>query len=49
MTITKLFKEFFDSEKAGGLILIGCKVLSLTLANSNSGADYRHFWQTQFA
>jgi Na+:H+ antiporter, NhaA family len=49
MIITKLFKEFFDSEKAGGLILIGCTVLSLTLANSDFGADYLHFWQTQFA
>ena len=49
MTINKLFKDFFDSEKAGGLILIGCTILSLTLANSNFGADYHHFLQTQFA
>lgn len=49
MTITKLFKDFFDSEKAGGLILIGCTILSLTLANSNFGADYHLFWQTQFS
>jgi len=49
MTITKLFKDFFDSEKAGGLILIVCTILSLTLANSNFGTGYHHFWQTQFA
>jgi Na+:H+ antiporter, NhaA family len=49
MIITKLFKDFFDSEKAGGLILIVCTILSLTLANSNFGIDYHHFWQTQFA
>ena len=49
MTITKLFKDFFDSEKAGGLILIVCTILSLTLANSNFGTDYHQFWQTQFA
>ncbi len=49
MILTKLFKEFFDSEKAGGLVLIGCTILSLTLANSVFGADYHHFWQTQFA
>ena len=49
MTLTKLFKEFFDSEKAGGLILIGCTILSLTLANSNLGADYKHFWLNEFA
>ena len=48
MTITKLFKDFFDSEKAGGLVLIGCTILSLTFANSNFGADYIQFWQTQF-
>jgi NhaA family Na+:H+ antiporter len=47
--VTKLFKDFFDSEKAGGLILIGCTILSLTLANSNFGTDYHHFWQTQLA
>ena len=49
MAITKLFKDFFDSEKAGGLILIVCTILSLTLANSSFGTDYHQFWQTQFA
>lgn len=49
MKITKLFKEFFDSEKAGGLTLIGCTVISLTLANTGFGDSYHHFWQTQFA
>ena len=49
MRATKLFKDFFDSEKAGGLVLIACTILSLTLANSNFGTDYHHFWQTQFA
>ena len=47
--MTKLFKDFFDSEKAGGLILIFCTILSLTLANSNFGAQYHHFWEAQFA
>ncbi len=49
MRATKLFEEFFDSEKAGGLVLIACTILSLTLANSNFGADYHHFWLIQFA
>jgi Na+:H+ antiporter, NhaA family len=49
MTITKLFREFFDSEKTGGLFLIGCTILSLILANSNFGTGYHQFWQTQFA
>jgi Na+:H+ antiporter, NhaA family len=47
MKVTKLFKEFFESEKAGGLILIGCTLLSLLLANSGVGADYQHFWHTK--
>ncbi len=49
MIITRLFKEFIDSEKAGGFILIACTILSLILANSNFGADYQLFWQTKFA
>src|SRR5688572_3581008 len=48
MTITKLFKDFFYSEKAGGLSLIACTILSLILANSAFGESYHHFWQTQF-
>jgi len=49
MKITKLYKGFFESEKAGGLILIVCTILSLILANSNFSAEYHYFWQTQFA
>ena len=47
MKLTQLFKEFFESEKAGGLILISCTILSLILANSNFGASYHHFWHSQ--
>lgn len=49
MRATKLFKEFFDSEKAGGLVLIACTILSLTLANSNIGTSYHDFFQTKIA
>ena len=48
-TPSKLFKEFIESEKAGGLILIGCTAVSLVLANSVFSADYLHFWHTNFA
>lgn len=48
MKATKLFTDFFNSEKAGGLVLIGCTILSLTLANSNFGTSYHDFFQTQF-
>jgi NhaA family Na+:H+ antiporter len=46
---SKLFKEFLESEKSGGLVLIGCTILSLILANSNFGANYHDFFQTQLA
>lgn len=49
MKATKLFKEFFVSEKAGGLILLGCTIISLILANSNLSAQYSGLWQTQFS
>ncbi|WP_293870313.1 Na+/H+ antiporter NhaA [Flavobacterium sp.] len=44
MKLTKLFNDFFDSEKAGGLILIFVTVLSLGLANSAWQTDYINFW-----
>jgi Na+:H+ antiporter, NhaA family len=45
---SKLFKDFFESEKAGGLILIACTVISLVLANSVFSSEYIHFWHTNF-
>lgn len=44
MSVTKLFKEFFDSEKSSGIILIGCTIVSLLLVNVFIGEDYLHFW-----
>ncbi len=44
MKLTKQFKEFFNSEKAGGLILVIVTVLSLVLANSAWQIDYINFW-----
>lgn len=45
---SKLFKEFLESEKAGGLILIACTLISLGLANSIFSSEYIHFWHTPF-
>ena len=45
MILTRLYKEFFDSEKAGGLILVFVTFLSLGLANSAWQTDYINFWQ----
>ncbi|MFK8267710.1 Na+/H+ antiporter NhaA [Capnocytophaga cynodegmi] len=48
MKQTKLFKDFFNSEKAGGVVLIICTVVSLLVANSSFGDEYLGFWQTSF-
>ncbi|MFY7653107.1 MAG: Na+/H+ antiporter NhaA [Chitinophagaceae bacterium] len=37
-----LFKEFFESEKSGGLILIACTIISLIIANSSFSEGYEH-------
>jgi NhaA family Na+:H+ antiporter len=42
----EMFQQFFNSEKAGGLILIACTVISLLVANSSYGNDFMHFWHT---
>ena len=42
--ITKLFTEFTESESFGGIILIICTAISLTLANLPFGENYVHFW-----
>jgi NhaA family Na+:H+ antiporter len=44
MNLTKLYKEFFESEKVGGLILVFVTILSLVLANSGVQASYLRFW-----
>jgi Na+:H+ antiporter, NhaA family len=49
MKLTQLFKDFFESEKLSGLVLILCTVVSLLLANSALGESYHHLWLTEFA
>ena len=49
MKLTRLFNEFFDSEKTGGLILISCTVVSLLLANSFFAHYYIQLWHFQIA
>ena len=46
MKLTKLYKEFFESEKAGGIVLLVCTAMSIGLANSAFGNQYVQFWQT---
>ena len=44
MKLAKLFKEFYSSEKSGGLILIFVTIISLLLANSPLQEGYVSFW-----
>ena len=46
--LSRVFLDFFSSEKASGFILIGCTLLSIGLANSAWGGTYLHFWHTNF-
>ena len=47
MNLTRQFIAFFESEKAGGLVLIFCTAVSLVLANSPLQESYLHFWHLQ--
>jgi NhaA family Na+:H+ antiporter len=42
--VKNLFKEFFESEKAGGLVLVVCTIISIIIANSQWGHTYTQFW-----
>jgi len=42
--LTRLYKEFFNSEKAGGLILVFATIISLVIANSSLQTNYINFW-----
>jgi Na+:H+ antiporter, NhaA family len=48
MKLTRLFNEFFNSEKAGGIILILCTLLSLVLSNSGL-QGYQSIWNHEVA
>ena len=43
--LSQTFKQFFDSEKAGGILLIACTAISLLLANSPLGESYLQIWR----
>lgn len=44
MKVSRLFKSFFESEKAGGLVLVVCTVFSLLIANSPFSESYLSLW-----
>lgn len=41
-----LFKDFFESEKSSGYILIALTIISLVIANSSGGSDYINMWRS---
>ena len=47
--LSQTFTRFFESEKAGGIVLIACTLISLLLANSPAGQAYLHFWHVEVA
>lgn len=44
--LSNTFTAFIDSEKTSGIVLMGCTVLSLGLANSSIGTSYSALWQS---
>lgn len=42
--LSRTFKNFFDSEKSSGVLLLVCTVISLLLTNSILGAKYQSLW-----
>ncbi len=49
MILSATFQRFFASEKAGGIVLILCTVLSLLVANSTLGPAWLGFWHHEVA
>lgn len=47
MKVTKMFLDFFENEKASGLLLLFVTIASLTLANSPLQDFYIPIWETQ--
>ncbi len=49
LPVTNAFKRFVESERAGGILLIACTLISLALANSPLGPAWLGFWRTELA
>jgi len=45
--LSRTFIRFYESEKASGVLLILCTLLSLSIANSRFGPAYQQFWNTR--
>jgi NhaA family Na+:H+ antiporter len=49
MKLTKLFKDFFNSSKSGGIVLLVCTIISIILTNSVWQEYYTSIWEFEFA
>jgi NhaA family Na+:H+ antiporter len=49
MIITKLFNDFFESKKSGGIVLLACAIISIFMANSAIQMEYVGFWKKEVA
>ncbi|HEX8188774.1 MAG TPA: Na+/H+ antiporter NhaA [Pyrinomonadaceae bacterium] len=47
--LSKTFRNFFDSEKSSGTLLIVCTAVSLAVTNSGAGGAYLDFWHSRAA
>lgn len=47
MILTRLFNDFFRSEKSSGIVLICCTAISLAFTNSTLGESYSAMWLSQ--
>jgi NhaA family Na+:H+ antiporter len=44
--LTKLFKYFAENEQTSGIVLAGCTITSIIIANSVLGKSYIEFWHS---
>src|SRR5690349_18804899 len=44
---SRTFRDFVDSERAGGLLLVACTVVSMVVANSLFGGAWVGFWHAE--
>jgi Na+:H+ antiporter, NhaA family len=49
MKLTKLFTDFFNSGKSGGLVLLACTAVSILLTNSPWQVQYISLWNIEIA
>ena len=49
MRVTKAFMSFFESEKAGGLVLLLCTAFSLVISNTSFSESYFAIWHHPIA